>query len=140
MHKACAQNFSRPRPLQLPARVQWHSISMLRHNFTACNSKSLSRNRPVQLFISISCSIVSEKLANRGIVWLSNGKGGGLPGNMEAPPAYAPGMYKLLLTFCIVQWSSAAYFPALAAVPDQWTCLMFHQHRITPVPYLCEND
>ena len=62
------------------------SISMSRHvNFTACNSKNLSRNLPVQLFISISCSIVSEKLANRGIVWLSNGKGGGLPGNTEAP-------------------------------------------------------
>ena len=59
---------------------------MSRHNFTTCNSKNLSRNLPVQLFISISCSIVSEKLANRGIVWLSNGKGGGgLPGNTEAP-------------------------------------------------------
>ena len=83
---ARVQKFSRPRPLQLPARVQWRSISMSRHNFTACKSKNLSRNLPVQLFISISCSIVSEKLANRGIVWLSNGKGGGLPGNLTEAP------------------------------------------------------
>ena len=80
-----AQNFSRPRSLQLPARVQWRLVSMSRHNFTACNTGNLSRNLLVQLFISISCSIVSEKLANRGIVWLSNGKGWGLPGNTEAP-------------------------------------------------------
>ena len=89
------QNFSRPRPLQLPLRVQWRSILMSRHNFTACNGKSLSRYLSVQLFISISCSTISEKLAtcstiseklaNRGIVWLNNGKGGGLPGNTEAP-------------------------------------------------------
>ena len=65
--------------------MQWRSISMSRHSFTACNTKNLSRNLPVQLFISISCSIVSETLANRGIVWLSNGKGGGLPGDTEAP-------------------------------------------------------
>ena len=58
---------------------------MSRHNFTACKSKNLSRNLPVQLFISISCLIVGENLANRGILWLSNGKGGGLPGNTEAP-------------------------------------------------------
>ena len=45
----------------------------------------MSRNLPVQLFISICCSIESEKLANRGIVRLSSGKGGGLPGNTEAP-------------------------------------------------------
>ena len=66
-----------PPSITSAARVQWRSISMSRHNFTACNSKNLSRNLPVQLFISISCSIVSEKLANSGIVWLSNGKGGG---------------------------------------------------------------
>ena len=53
--------FSRPRPLQLPARVQWHSISMSRHDFTACNSRNLSRNLPVQLFISIYCSTVKRK-------------------------------------------------------------------------------
>ena len=85
--KRARKIFSRPCPLQLPARVQWRSISMSRHNFTACNSKILSRNLSVQLFI---CSIVSEKLANRGIVWLSNGKGGGLPGNTEAPPPPPP--------------------------------------------------
>ncbi len=63
---------------------------MSRHNFTACNSKKLSRNLPVQLFISISCSNVSEKLANRGIVWLSNGKGGGTSRQHGSPPAYVP--------------------------------------------------
>ena len=75
--------------------------------FNACNSKNLSRNLPVQLFISISCSIVSEKLANRGIVWLSNGKGGGLPGNTEAPlltclHVYAAAKYVYIIMIPII--------------------------------------
>ena len=41
-----------------------------------------SKNQSVQVFIRTSYSDVGEKLAIRGIVWLSNGKGGGIPGNM----------------------------------------------------------
>ena len=59
------------------------------------SSKNLSK---YLLIISISRSTVSEKLANRGIAGLSNGKGGGFQTTQKPPsgPAYVPDLTCLL--------------------------------------------
>ena len=70
--KHTSKNFSKPHPFNLQLRMQWHSISLSGHTFTACKSKSLSKYCSIHVFIMTSCSSVDEKLAIRGIVWLSN--------------------------------------------------------------------